>query len=202
MDQNSLPINLFEFETAARERLPKEEYDYIAGGATDELSVDRNRRAYQSWALRPRVLRDVSTLDLSTTVLGAGVSLPVLIAPCGGHQKAHPEGELATYRAASAAGSVFTVSANASTSFEELAQAASGHRWLQLYPFKDHGLTREWLSRAEAAGYGAICVTLDSQWPPKRERNLRNQYRNRRGVNFPTVVPDDAGLIHAATREG
>src|ERR671929_2189810 len=83
------PINLFDFEAIAKERLPKEEYDYIAGGATDEISIDRNRRAFASWALRPRVLRNVSKLDLSTIVLGTKVSLPVLIAPCGGHQKAH-----------------------------------------------------------------------------------------------------------------
>ena len=96
MSANPEPINLFDFEAVAKERLPKEEYDYIAGGATDEISVDRNRRAYESWALRPRVLRDVSALDLSTTVLGTKVSLPVLIAPCGAHKRAHPEGELAT----------------------------------------------------------------------------------------------------------
>ncbi len=92
MTVTAQPINLFEFEELAKERLPKEEYDYIAGGATDEISVDRNRRAYASWAFRPRVLRDVSKLDLSTTVLGTKVNLPVLIAPCGGHKRAHPGG--------------------------------------------------------------------------------------------------------------
>ena len=99
------PVNLFEFEDAAKALLAKEEYDYIAGGATDEISVDRNRRAYASWAFRPRVLRDVSKLDLSTMVLGSRVELPVLIAPCGGHKRAHPEGEIATYRAAASCGS-------------------------------------------------------------------------------------------------
>ena len=83
MTTNMEPINLFDFEAIAKERLPKEEYDYIAGGATDEISVDRNRRAWASWALRPRVLRNVSALDLSTDVLGSKVKLPVLIAPCG-----------------------------------------------------------------------------------------------------------------------
>ena len=183
------PINLFEFEAIAKERLAKEEYDYIAGGATDEISVDRNRRAFESWALRPRVLRDVHSLDLSTTVLGTKVNLPVLIAPCGGHKKAHPDGELATYRAAAARGTIFAVSANASISFEELAKAATGHLWLQLYCFADRGMTKEWLQRAKAAGYKAICVTLDSQWPPKRERNIRNNYHNLRGINFPTPSP-------------
>ena len=179
------PVNLFEFEAIAKERLPKSEYDYIAGGATDEISVQRNRRAYESWAFRPRVLRDVSALDLSTTVLGTKVNLPVLLAPAGGHKRAHPEGELASYRAAAACGTIMGVSANASTDFEELAKTAPGHLWLQLYPFRDRELTKSWLSRAKGAGYEAICVTLDSQWPPKRERNIRNNYRRTRGVNYP-----------------
>jgi 4-hydroxymandelate oxidase len=184
------PINIFDFEAIAKERLPKEEYDYIAGGATDEISVDRNRRAYESWALRPRVLRDVSALDLSTTVLGTKVSLPVLIAPCGGHKKAHPEGEAATYRAAAACGTILAVSANSSSSFEELAKAAAGHLWVQLYPFRDRAMTKDWLARAKEAGYEAVCVTLDSQWPPKRERNIRNNYRRIRGVNYPRAAAD------------
>ena len=192
MSTSPEPINLFEFEAAAKALLPKAEYDYIAGGATDEISVERNRRAYESWALRPRVLRDVSSLDLSTTVLGVKVGLPVLIAPCGGHKKAHAEGEFATFRAAAACGTIFAVSANASADFEELAKAASGHLWLQLYPFRDREMTRDWLKRAKVAGYEAVCVTLDSQWPPKRERNIRNDYSNRRGINFPKAAGQPA----------
>src|SRR5437660_5869858 len=134
MSTSPEPVNLFEFEDLAKERLPKEEYDYIAGGATDEISVERNRRAYESWALRPRVLRDVSALDLSTTVLGTRVSLPVLIAPCGGHKRAHPDGELATYRAAAACGTILAVSANSTTSFEGLSKAARAHLWAEPYP--------------------------------------------------------------------
>lgn len=177
---NAEPINLFEFEACAKECLPKDEYDYIAGGATDEISVERNCRAFASWALRPRVLTDVSTLDLSTTVLGTKVSLPILLAPCGGHKRAHAEGEIATYQAAAAAGTILVASANSNTGFEELARAASGHLWLQIYPFRDRGATKEWLARAQATGYEAICVTLDSQWPPKRERNIRNNYQQNR----------------------
>jgi isopentenyl diphosphate isomerase/L-lactate dehydrogenase-like FMN-dependent dehydrogenase len=185
MSTSSQPINLFDFEAAAKERLPKEEYDYIAGGATDELSVERNRRAYESWAFRPRVLRDVSKLDLSTTVLGTKVNLPVLIAPCGGHKRAHPDGELATYRAAAARGTILAVSANSNISFEELSQAANGHLWVQVYPFRDKAITQDWLKRASEAGYKGVVVTLDSQWPPKRERNIRNNYQRSRGVNYP-----------------
>lgn len=185
MTTDATPINLFEFEDVARARLPKAEYDYIAGGATDEISVDRNRRAFASWALRPRVLRDVSVLDLSTAVLGTKVKLPVLLAPCGGHKRAHPDGEIATYRAAAACGTVLTVSANSNTSFEDLSKAATGHLWIQMYPFRDKQLNQEWLDRAKGAGYKAVVVTLDSQWPPKRERNIRNNYRRTRGVNYP-----------------
>jgi 4-hydroxymandelate oxidase len=196
MTTSPTPINLFDFEAVAKDRLPKDEYDYIAGGATDEISVERNRRAYESWALRPRVLQDVSALDLSTTVLGTQVSFPVLIAPCGGHKRAHADGELATYRAAAACGTILAVSANSTTSFEALAKAATGHLWLQLYPFRDREMTQDWLRRAKEAGYRAVCVTLDSQWPPKRERNIRNNYRRSRGVNYPkdgTQTPRPAG---------
>jgi isopentenyl diphosphate isomerase/L-lactate dehydrogenase-like FMN-dependent dehydrogenase len=196
MSKSPEPINLFEFETAAKELLPKAEYDYIAGGATDEISVARNRRAYESWALRPRVLRDVSNVDLSTVVLGTKIRLPVLIAPCGGHKRAHPDGELATYRAATACGTILAVSANSNTSFEDLAKEAPGHLWVQLYPFRDQGMTREWLERAKAARYEAVIVTLDSQWPPKRERNIRNNYQRSRGVNYPksaAATPRPAG---------
>jgi 4-hydroxymandelate oxidase len=186
------PINLFEFETVAKERLPKEDYDYIAGGALDEISVDRNRRAFQSWALRPRVLCDVHSLDLSTTVLGTKIDLPVLIAPCAGHKKAHAEGEIATGRAAAARGTIYAVSANAAVPFEELAKAVTGHRWLQMYLFRDREMTKEWLRRAKAGGYEAVCLTVDSQFRSKRERNIRNNYRNDRGVNFPPVDPQAA----------
>jgi isopentenyl diphosphate isomerase/L-lactate dehydrogenase-like FMN-dependent dehydrogenase len=188
--------------------LPKEEYDYIAGGATDEISIDRNRRAYASWAFRPRVLRDVSKIDMSTTVLGANVNLPVLIAPCGGHKRAHPDGEKATYRAAASCGTVLAVSANSNTSFEAIAKSANGHLWVQLYPFRDKALTEDWLQRAEKAGYKAVVVTLDSQWPPKRERNIRNQYRRTRGANYredsehpdaPRPAGSGAGSDPAAT---
>jgi len=191
MSKSVGPINLFEFEALAKERLPKEEYDYIAGGATDEISVERNRRAFESWALRPRVLTNVSSLDLSTTVLGTKVSLPILIAPCGGHKKAHPDGEFATYRAAAACGTIFAVSANASADFEDLARATKGHLWLQLYAFRDQEMTRSWLTRARKQGYEAVCIILDSQWPPKRERNIRNSYKQMRGVNFPKAGPGE-----------
>ncbi len=94
------------------------------------------------------------------------------------------------------------VSANSNSSFEELAKAAPGHLWLQLYPFRDRSLTRSWLDRAKGAGYEAICVTLDSQWPPKRERNIRNNYRRTRGVNYQTTAANAASAPRPAGSEG
>ncbi len=185
-------INLFEFEAAAKERLPKEDYDYIAGGAMDELSVGRNHRAFQSWALRPRVLRDVHSVDLSTTVLGTRIQFPVLIAPCAGQKKAHADAEIAAGRAAAARGTIYAVSANASFTFEKLAKEITGHLWLQMYLFRDREMTRDWLQRATALGYEAVCLTLDSQFRSKRERNIRNNFRNDRGVNFPAADPQVA----------
>ena len=179
------PVNLFDYERVARGLLSPSVYDYIAGGATDETNLARNRLAYASWSLRPRVLSGVSSVDVSTSVLGERVSLPVLIAPCGGHRKVHALGEAATLRAACSAGSIMVVSANSSTPFADLTAPREALRWLQVYPFKDRTVTRDWLREAEASRYKAVCVTLDSQWPPKRERNLRNEYRPPRGVNLP-----------------
>src|SRR4030095_7857601 len=96
----------------------------------------------------------------------------------------------ATYRAAASCGTVLAVSANANTSFEDLAKAANGTLWVQLYPFRDKSMTQNWLDRAKANGYKAIVVTLDSQWPPKRERNIRNRYQRTRGANYPDARAD------------
>lgn len=185
MSPNTELINLFDFEAAARERLDPVDWDYIAGGATDEITLARTRRAYDAIALRPRVLRGIERPDLSTTVLGRKISFPVLLAPVGSHQRrAHPDGELATAQAAAAAGTIMVVSANANYTFEEIAQVAGAHLWLQLYLFRDRALTKSWVRRAEEAGYAAICVTLDSHWPSKRERNIRNHYRAEPAINY------------------
>ena len=192
------PINIFEFEEVARSRLPGAEYDYVAGGATDELTLQRTRRAYDAIALRPRILRDVSHLDLSTTVLGQEVKFPVLLAPAGGHKRAHPDGELATARAAAEAGTIMALSAHSSYSVEEVAEVAGGPLWLQLYLFRDRELTRTWAHRAEEAGCTALCVTVDAHSPSKRERNIRNEYhvgRSDLGPNYGGLRPDQAPAV-------
>lgn len=167
-----------EYEALAKERLPAEVFDFITGGAGDELTVRENRAAFERVTLRPRVLVDVSRVDTSTEVLGQRVAMPVLVAPMGTQRLAHPEGEFATARAAAAAGTVFVIGTTASCTFEEVAEAG-GQRWLQLYVFS-RDIAQRLIERAEASGYSAVCVTVDSPQIGRRERDLRN------GMRIPT----------------
>ena len=169
------PINLFEYESLARERMPSDLYDYIRGGAVDEITLRRNRRALDDTLLNPRVLVDVSDRDLSTTVLGHRLEFPVMVGPAGPQRQAHPEGERATARAAASAGTIMSVPTASGYSLEEIAEAAPGPLWLQLYHFSDE-LTELLVRRAEAAGYSAVVLTVDAPVRPLREHDLRNRF--------------------------
>ena len=181
------PVNIFEFEDLARERLSKPVYDSIAGGAGDEISLRRNRVVYDSIMLRPRMLVDISQRDLSTTVLGQRIEFPVMIAPAGLQGRAHPDGELATARAAGALGTVMVVASGSTYSLEDVAQAATGPIWFQQFLFSDRGLTKAFAQQAEEAGYTALCVTLNAKLGAQQERNVRNNYSMPSSPNFPGV---------------
>ena len=181
------PVNVFEFEAIAREKLEKGHYDFIAGAATDEITLRRTRAVLDSIHLRPRMLTDVSQRDTSTTVLGQRISFPVMLDPAGNHEAAHPDAELATARAAGAAGTVMVVSSHAARTLEDVSGAASGPLWFQQYLFKDRGLTLEMAARAEEAGYSALCVTVDAKIKPKRERNIRNDYVGASSPNYAQI---------------
>lgn len=169
------PINLHDYEELARKQLPQMVFDYYFGGSEDEVTVRENRLGWQRWRLRPRVLVDVGTRDLTTTVLSRPTSLPVLLAPCAFNAMAHPEGELAVARAAAAAGVVQIVSTAGTFSLEEVAAAApGGTRWFQLYCYRDRGVTKWLVERAVAAGYRALCLTVDAPLVGRRERDTRN----------------------------
>ena len=178
------PVNIYEYETLAKERLEKGDYDFIAGGATDEITIRRTRAVLDSIMLRPRMMVDISQRDLSTTVLGHEISFPVMLDPAGHHTSAHPEAELASAKAAGAAGTVMILSSHSSRTLEEVAQVATGPLWFQQYFFKDRGLTLEMAARAEEAGYSALCMTLDAKIKPKRERNIRNDYVGPASPNY------------------
>ena len=171
------PVNVEEFEAAARERLPRSVYDYYAGGAEDEVTVRTNREAFQSLRLRYRVLVDVSRVDLATSLLGTPLAIPVILAPTALHRLAHPEGEKATARAAASSRTLMTLSTVSSVTLEEVAAAApDGARWFQLYCFDDREETAALIERAHRAGYRAIVLTVDAPILGRRERDMRNAF--------------------------
>lgn len=184
--------NLLEIEDMARAKVPRASFDYIAGGADDEVSLRRNRQAYDHWALRPRVLVDVSTRDTSTTVLGQRVSMPILVAPTAFHGLVHPEGEVATARGAAAAGTLMVASAIATRTLEDIAAAVQAPRWFQLYVYRDRKVTADLVRRAEKAGYRAICLTVDTPLLGRREKDERNAFTLPPGLGIANVRP--AGL--------
>ncbi len=170
------PVNLAEFEALARQRVSQEAWDYVAGGADDEITLRENIEAYRRIKLRPRMLIDVSTVDPSTSVLGTHLSFPALVAPTALQNLAHRDGELATARAAAAVGIAMTVSTLASYKLEEVAAAAEGPKWFQLYCYREREVTEQLVRRAETAGYQAICMTVDVPRLGRRERDLRNEF--------------------------
>src|SRR5690348_2326532 len=155
-------VNLAEYEDAARAVLPQMAFDYIAGGADDEVTLRENRAAFARLRLRPRVLAGVGTRDLHVTVLGQEIRFPVLVAPVAFQQLACPDGEIATAGAAGAAGTIMCASTASNYSLEEIAAAAGGPLWFQLYCYKDRELTRHLVERARAAGYRALVLTADT----------------------------------------
>ena len=155
-------VSLREFEGLAVQAIEPAAFGYIAGGAWDELSLAENDAAWLRYRLRPRVLVDVSRIDPSTTLLGAPAAFPVAIAPMAVHGLAHPDGEVATARAAAAAGIPFALSTTSSCSIEDVAAAApDATRWFQLYTQADAGKSRALVERAVRAGYSAIVLTVD-----------------------------------------
>lgn len=177
-------LNVRDYEAAARDELPRMAWDYYASGADDELTLARNESAYDRVRLRYRVLRDVSERDLSTRVLGHRVSMPVLVAPTGFQAMAHPEGEVATARAAGAAGTVMMLSTLSNRAVEEVTAAASGPVWFQLYVYEDREATEGLVRRAEDAGCEALVLTVDTPVLGRRERDVRNRFR----------LPDDLAV--------
>jgi 4-hydroxymandelate oxidase len=189
------PINLDEYEELARGRLPQTVYDYYAGGSGDELTVRENRHAWQRVRLRPRVLVDVGTRDLATTVLGQPIAFPVLTAPCAFNALAHAEGERAVARAAAEAGIIQIVSTAGTYSLEDVAAAApEGARWFQLYCYRDRDVTRGLVERAAAAGYRALCLTVDAPLVGRRDRDTRNRFGLPAGMTWKNL--ESAGLDH------
>jgi 4-hydroxymandelate oxidase len=185
-------VNVFDFERQAAEKLAAPALDYCQSGADDEITLRENRTALSRLALHPRVLVDVSRRDASTEVLGERISMPLLVAPTAFHRLVHPDGELATARAAAAAGTVMILSTLSNTRVEEVVAASSGPVWFQLYVYRDRAVTRALVERVEAAGCRALVLTVDAPVLGKRERDVRNRFALPDGLAIENMLP--AGL--------
>ncbi|HUF51557.1 MAG TPA: alpha-hydroxy acid oxidase [Longimicrobiales bacterium] len=179
------PGNVAGYEALARESLPRSVYDYYAGGAEDEWTVRANREAFAQYALRPRVLVDVTRMDTTVRVLDDVIDFPVMLAPAAFQRLAHTDGEIATARAAAAVRTVKIASTLSTYPIEEIAAAApDAALWFQLYVFRDRSITEELVRRAEAAGCRAICLTASVAVQGNRERDAHNQFQLPVGVEM------------------
>jgi isopentenyl diphosphate isomerase/L-lactate dehydrogenase-like FMN-dependent dehydrogenase len=169
-------LQVDDYEPVAKEKLPPDVYDYYAGGAGDERTLVENLRAFDRWILRPRFLRGTASPDPSTVLLGTRVEFPVLVAPWAYQGRAHPEGERGTVRGAARAGTIPVVSSTAVDDLEAIAAASEGPKWWQLYLFADPGLSADMLRRVVAAGYQAICWTVDFPVGGLRHRDTRSGF--------------------------
>ncbi len=160
----------------ARRRLPRTVRDFVEGGAEEELTIARNRQAFRDLSFVPRALTDVSSRSQATTLLGTPVSSPLVLAPVGLAALAHPSGEVAAARAAANQGLISTLSSASAWSLEDVAASCVGPRWFQLYVWRDRELTRRVIERARAAGFGALCLTVDVQVSARRQRDIRNGF--------------------------
>lgn len=168
--------NVSEYEKLAKERLPKMVYDYYSSGAEDQWTLQENRNCFSRILFRPRILIDVSQIDMTTTVLGFNISMPIMIAPTAMQKMAHPEGELATARAASSAGTIMTLSSWATSSVEEVASTGNGIRFFQLYVMRDRNVVTQLVKRAEKSGFKAIALTVDTPRLGRREADIKNRF--------------------------
>jgi 4-hydroxymandelate oxidase len=190
----ALPLfNVADYGRAAQQALKPEIFDYYDGGALDEITLRENVEAWRRRKLHYRVMSGVQDLDLTTTVLGQKVSMPVLVAPTAFHKMACVEGEVSAARAAGRAGTAFCLSSLSTTAMEEVFAQASSPKWFQLYIYKDRGLTRELVARAAAAGAEAIVLTVDAPGWGNRERDARNAFSLPTGLTVANVAPVGKG---------
>ena len=169
----------------ARRRLPGGVFDYIDGGAEDEVAMDRNTRGFRDMEFVPRVLRDMGNVDTTGTILGREVPFPLILAPTGFTRIAHPLGELAVARAAERAGLPYSLSTMGTRSVEEVAAVSNGSKWFQVYVWRDKGLLKDMILRAREAGFDVLCITVDAAMLGRRERDVR------RGFTLPPKMGID-----------
>nr|XP_024932292.1 peroxisomal (S)-2-hydroxyacid oxidase GLO4-like isoform X6 [Ziziphus jujuba var. spinosa] len=178
-------------------------YDFYTGGAEDEYTLKENGEAFQRIMIRPRILVDVSRIDMSITVLGYKISAPIMVAPTSMQQLAHPEGEVATTRAAAACNTIMILSCMSTSTVEEVASSCNAVRFFQLYVFKRRDISAQLVRRAEKGGFEAIVQTVYSPRLGRREADIKNkmvtpQLKNFEGL-LPTAVNSDIGWLRSIT---
>ncbi|XP_022980630.1 peroxisomal (S)-2-hydroxy-acid oxidase GLO4-like isoform X5 [Cucurbita maxima] len=203
---SSEPVNVNDFKELARLKLPKMYYDFYAGGAEDEHTLRENIQAFCRIMIRPRVLVDVSQIDMSTTILGHRISAPILVAPTAGHKLAFHEGELATARAAAAAKTIMILSYSSTCSIEEVASSCNAVRFFQLYIFKRRDISALLVQRAERFGYKAIVLTADTPRLGRREADIKNKMiappmKNLEGLMSIDVNSDQGSKLETYANE-
>jgi len=171
-----------DLRTISKRRLPAGVFDYIDGAAEDELTLTANQSAFARVTFRPRVLRGVSDVSLTSSILGAPLAYPLVLAPTGFTRIADPEGELAVARSAARAGLPYTLSTLATRSIEEVRAVSDGRLWFQIYAWRDRGLVKEMIDRAREAKYEAMVLTVDTPVLGRRERDVR------RGFSLPPTI--------------
>eukprot|EP00243_Klebsormidium_subtile_P011910 TRINITY_DN6981_c0_g1_i1.p1 TRINITY_DN6981_c0_g1~~TRINITY_DN6981_c0_g1_i1.p1 ORF type:complete len:379 (-),score=103.07 TRINITY_DN6981_c0_g1_i1:388-1524(-) len=194
--------NVMEFEGIAKKKLPKMVFDYYASGAEDQYTLKLNRSAFEEFRLKPRIMVDVSKQDLSTTVLGHRLSMPIMVAPTAMQKMAHPEGELATARAAAAMGTAMTLSSWATSSVEEVNSVGAGLRFFQLYVYKNRAVVEQLVRRAERAGFKAIALTVDTPRLGRREADIKNRFVLPPGLTLKNFEGLDLGKMDQTSDSG
>jgi isopentenyl diphosphate isomerase/L-lactate dehydrogenase-like FMN-dependent dehydrogenase len=185
------PLNLQDVAALAKEKLPAVAYDYFASGAWDEVTLRENRAAFERLEVHYKVMVDVSRRDLSCSLFGSDLAMPILAAPTAFHRLAHADGEIGTARACAAAGTLMVVSSLSTTLVEHLASATTGPLWFQLYINKDRGFTRDLVKRVEFLGFRALMVTVDTPEWGRRERDVRNGFHLPEGLSAINLVPSN-----------
>ncbi len=164
--------NIMDFRRVARRRLPDPAFHYMDGGADDEWTLARNTSAFDEYELLPSQLSDVSDIKLGTEMLGQSVSLPLMLSPTGANKLFHADGELGVARAAAKQGLPYSLSTVGTTTIEDVAAEYDGPKVFQIYVFRDRGLTKRYVERCKAAGYTALCLTVDTPVAGNRERDV------------------------------
>jgi 4-hydroxymandelate oxidase len=190
---------LADFEPAARERMPHAVYEFVAGAAGDELTMADNKAAFDRLRLRPRVLRDMSSIATGVTLLGDTLPHPILLAPTSFQRMSHPEGEVATARGAGKVGAVFVLSTAGTATIEECVAASAAPVWFLLYWQSDRGFNRELVARVAAGGARALCVTVDTPTLGDRHRQQRAGFEVPAGLATPHFHDRNTGLRRAGS---